>query len=125
MSAWTSDELDTIGRTEELELTTVKSDGTPRKPVTIWVVRNKVDRFIRSWRGDVAAWFCNAQARPEAHIQAGGIERDVELVPADQSLNDQIDAAYRAKYTPVAPSYVGPMVTPHARATTLKLERRS
>ena len=70
-------------------------------------------------------WFRNAQARPEAHIQAGGIERDVELVRADQSLNGQIDTAYRAKYTPVAPSYVDPMVSSQARATTLKLEPRT
>jgi len=125
MSAWTSDELDRIGRAEELELTTVRSDGTPRKPVTIWVVRNNGDLFIRSWQGQAATWFRSAQVRPQAHIQSGGIERDVELVGADQSLNEQIDAGYRAKYMPVAASYVDPMVSPQARATTLKLEPRS
>jgi hypothetical protein len=124
MSLWTSDELDTIGRAEELELTTLKSAHRASRSPSGWSA-TRSDLFIRSWRGDVAAWFRNAQARPEAHIQASGIERDVELVPADQSFNGQIGAAYRAKYTPVAPSYVGPMMTPQARATTLKLERRS
>ena len=80
---------------------------------------------MRSWRGERAAWFRSAQARHEGHIQAGGIDKDVLFVDAAQDLNDQIDAAYRTKYTPVAPSYVEPMVSPQARATTLKLEPRS
>jgi hypothetical protein len=124
MSAWTSDELDRIGAVEELELTTLRSDGTPRKPVTIWAVRNGGSLFIRSWRGEHAAWFRHAQARPEGHIQAGGVDSDVELVGAEASLNDQIDAAYRSKYTPLAPAYVEPMLSPQARATTLKVEPR-
>ena len=38
---------------------------------------------------------------------------------------DEVDAGYRTKYSPIAPSYVEPMVSPQARATTLKLEPRS
>ena len=120
MTAWTSDELNTR-RADEVELTTLRSDGTPRKPVTIWVVRHGDDLYVRSYLGSGAAWFRAAQARPEGRIQAGGIDKDVLFVDADQDLNEQIDAAYRTKYTPVAPSYVEPMVSPQARATTLKL----
>jgi len=49
----------------------------------------------------------------------------VLFVDADRDLNDQIDAVYRSKYTPVAPSYVEPMVSRQARATTLKLVPRA
>jgi hypothetical protein len=35
--------------------------------------------------------------RHEARIRAGGIEKDVMLLEADPNLNDEIDAAYRAK----------------------------
>ena len=125
MSAWTRDELDQIGTADELELTTLRSDGTPRKPVTIWVVRIGDDLFIRSWRGQSAAWFRSAQARHEGHIHAGGVDKDVRFASADTRINGELDAAYRTKYTPVAPSYVEPMVSPQARATTLKLEPRS
>ena len=124
MSAWTSDELEKLGAAEELELTTFRSDGTPRKPVIIWSVRGGDALFVRSWRGAGAAWFRSVQARAAAHIESGGIDRDVELVRADQNLNEQIDAAYRAKYTPVAPTYVEPMLSPQARATTLKVQPR-
>jgi len=125
MMAWTSDELNTIGAAHELEVTTLRSDGTPRKPVTIWIVRNGDDLYIRSWRGRAAAWFRSAQARHQGRIRAGGIDKDVLFVDAAQDLNDQIDAAYRTKYTPIAQSYVEPMVSPEARATTLKLVPRS
>ncbi len=35
MSRWTSDELNKIGEAEELEIASVRRDGTQRKPVTI------------------------------------------------------------------------------------------
>ena len=122
MTAWTSEELNTISAAHEVELTTLRSDGTP---VTIWVVRNGDDLYIRSWRGRTAAWFRSAQARHQGHIQTGGVDKDVLFVRADQRINDRIDAAYRTKYTPVAPSYVEPMVSPEARATTLQIVPRS
>jgi len=56
----------------------------------------------------------------EGHISAGGVDRDVTYVPADDEVNDAVDAAYRDKYGRY-PSYVEPMVAASARATTLKL----
>jgi hypothetical protein len=96
MTPWTSDELDRIGEAEELEIASVRRDGTQRKPVTIWVVRHGDDLYIRSVNGRTSSWFRGAQARQEAHIEAGGVDKDVLLVEADD-LNDKIDAAYRSK----------------------------
>jgi len=39
-------------------------------------------------------------------------------------VNDKIDAAYRAKYHRYVESIVGSVVTPNARAATLKLVPR-
>jgi hypothetical protein len=125
MTAWTTEELSKIGAAHELEIATLRADGTPRKPVTVWAVRLGYDLYIRSYLGAGAAWFRAAQARHQGHIRAGGVAGDVQFVEADRGLADQIDAAYRAKYTPVAPSYVDPMVSRQARATTLKLVPRS
>ena len=44
--------------------------------------------------------------------------------PADDSLNADIDSAYLAKYKRYGSEIVDPMVTPTARATTLKLVPR-
>jgi hypothetical protein len=121
MATWSTDELDTIGRADELQIAPRRRDGTLRRPTTIWVVRLGDDLYVRSWRGRTAAWFRAAQDRREGHIRAGGIERDVTFVDADPDLNDAIDAAYRTKYRRYADSYVPPMLSPDARATTLKL----
>jgi hypothetical protein len=42
----------------------------------------------------------------------------------DPGTNDQIDAAYREKYRRYS-AYVPPMISPEARATTLRLMPRS
>src|SRR5947199_4841688 len=123
MTAWTPDELSTIGAAEELELAPLRSDGTLRRPVTIWVVRHGDDLYVRSVNGRTSSWFRGAQARHEAHIEAGGVGKDVLLVETDDMI-DEIDAAYRAKYHRYAESIVGSVVSPQARAATLKLVPR-
>lgn len=125
MSQWSRNELDTIAAAEELEIMPLRSDGTPRKPVTIWVVRVGDDLYIRSYRGAGAAWFRAARASRAGRVRAGGLEKDVALVEeTDPAINDQIDAAYRTKYRHYLHSYVPPMITATARATTLRLVPR-
>jgi hypothetical protein len=51
MSAWTPDELARIQAAQELEIAPVRRDGNLRRPVTIWVVREGDDLYVRSWRG--------------------------------------------------------------------------
>jgi hypothetical protein len=119
MTHWATEALSRIGDTEELEIAARRSDGALREPVSVWVVRVGDDLYVRSWRGANGRWFRAARASREAHIAAGGIERDVALVDADGDVNDAIDAGYRAKYGRYT-SYVPPMLAPQARATTLK-----
>ncbi len=123
MSTWTSDELSKIDAAEELDLASVRRDGTLRNPVTMWVVRHGDDLYVRSVNGRESSWFRGAQTRHEAHIQAGGVDKDVFLVETDD-VNDELDAAYRAKYRRYAESIVGSIVSPQARAATLKLVPR-
>jgi hypothetical protein len=123
MSTWMSDELDRIGEAEELKIASVRRDGTLRRPVTIWVVRHGDDLYVRSVNGRTSSWFRGAQVRHEAHIKAGGADKDVLLIDTGD-MNDEIDAAYRSKYHRYAESIVGTIVTPQARAATLKLVPR-
>jgi hypothetical protein len=118
MTMWTSDELDAIGAAEELEIATLRSDGTLSKPVTVWVVRHGPDLYVRSGYGNGAAWY------REGRIEAGGIAKDVSLADADATLHGTIDAAYRAKYGHHGARWVDPMVSSEARSTTIKLVPR-
>ena len=108
MPAWTRDQLDTIAAGEELDLTSVRRDGTLRRPVTMWVVRHGDDLCVRSVYGRVSFWFRGVQVRHEGHIRADGVDKDVLPVEADD-MNDEIDAAYRAKYHRHAESIIGSM----------------
>jgi len=124
MTTWTSDELTKIGTAEELEIASLRGDGTLRNPVTIWVVRHGDDLYVRSVNGRTSAWFRGTQDRHEGHIQAGGVKKDVSFVEADPSLNDQIDDAYRTKYRRYAASIINSIVSPKARSATIKLMPR-
>lgn len=123
MTSWTRNDLERIGAADELQLATFKKDGTLRRPVVIWVVRVGDELYVRGYRGPETAWFRQTQRRPEGRIGAGGVTKDVTLVDAssDKALNNEIDAAYQAKYRRYSATYVDPMITPQARATTLKL----
>jgi hypothetical protein len=124
MTTWTGEELARIGAADELELAALRRDGTLRKPVTIWVVRHGDDIYVRSVNGRTSSWFRGAQDRHEAHVHAGSVDKDVLLVETDD-INDDIDAAYRKKYHRYAPSIIDSIVSPQARAATLKLVPRS
>ena len=123
MNGWTHDERTKIGHADELRIASVRRDGTLRNPVTVWVVRHGDDLYVRSVNGRTSSWFRGAQARHEAHIEADDAGKDVLLVETDD-MNDKIDAAYRAKYHRYAESIVGSIVSPNARAATLKLVPR-
>ena len=125
MTTWTSDELNCIGTAEELEIAPRRRGGTLRNAVTIWVVRLGDDLYVRSVRGCGSAWFRGTQVRHEGHIQSGGVEKDVIFVEeTDPGINDQVDAALRTKYRRYDARYVDPMLTPEARAATIKLVPR-
>src|SRR2546425_10970092 len=120
MSEWTSGDLTRIGTAEELEITSVRPDGTRRKPVTIWVVREGDSLYVRSVKGPTGAWFRGTQERHEGRIRAGGVEKDVTFVKADHDIDDAVDASYRAKYRRYAGSILNSVLTPQARSTTIK-----
>ncbi|MFE2423204.1 DUF2255 family protein [Streptomyces hokutonensis] len=123
MTVWTNDELTRIEHAEELQMAPARSDGTPRTPVPIWVVRDGDDLYVRSFRGSAGAWYRAARASHEGRIRSGGVDKTVTLVEVtDPGVNDRIDAAYRTKYGRYGASYIDPLMD--ARDTTLKLAPR-
>ena len=125
MTTWTSDELNKIGKAEELQIASLRRDGTLRNLVTIWVVRVGDELYVRSVNGRTSGWFRGVQTRHEGHIRAGGVDKDVTFVEVtDADINDQIDAAYADKYRRYA-SIIPSINSPTARAAAIKLVPRS
>ena len=125
MTRWVSDQLDKVGRAEEVQIASVGSDGTLRTPVTVWVVRHGEDLYVRSVKGRSGHWFRGVQERHEGRIRAGHVQQDLTFVDADHGIDDEIDAAYRAKYRRYTGSILNSVLTPEARSTTTKLVPRS
>ena len=124
MTQWTSDQLDKVGKAEEVQIASLRRDGTLGKPVTVWAVRDGDDLYARSVKGPSAHWYRGTQERHEGRIQAGGVQQDVTFVDADHDIDGKVDAAYRAKYRRYAGNILNSVLTPEARSTTTKLVPR-
>ena len=124
MTEWTNEELTKIEAADELEIASLRRDGTRRGPLTIWVVRHGDDLYVRSVNGRTGSWFRGTQARHEGRIRAGGIAKDVTFVDADHDLDDEIDATYRTKYRRYPAGIVDRVVSHQARSATIKLVPR-
>lgn len=125
MNTWSDDELSRIESADELEIAPSRRDGSLRDPVTIWVVRQGDNLFVRSYRGAQGHWYRRAQLRREGHIRSGGVDKDVAFVAeTDRAANTEIDAAYLDKYGRYGAQFVEPILAEPARATTLRLVPR-
>ncbi len=124
MTSWTEDELDRIGAAEELQLASLRRDGTPRPYVTMWVVRDGDDLYVRSAYGPDNPWLRRAKASGAGRIRTGGLERDVTFAEAAPGVHAAIDAAYHSKYDRYGPRIVGSVVGPQAEPVTIRLVPR-
>lgn len=124
MTAWTKDELTRIGDAEELDLQSQRDDGSLRDPVTMWVVREGDNLYVRSMNGPGGSWYRGTQTRREGRISADGVTKDVAFADADHDLDGRIDEVYRTKYHRYGPNIVGGVVNPASRTATIKLVPR-
>ena len=124
MSPWSSEELGKIGAAEELQLASLRRDGSLRPYVTMWVVRSGDDFYVRSAYGPDNPWFRCAKASGAGRIRAGGLERNVTFAEPAPGVHAAIDAAYHSKYDRYGPRIVGSVVGPDAEVVTIKLVPR-
>ncbi|MCB9113185.1 MAG: DUF2255 family protein [Anaerolineales bacterium] len=125
MTAWTTDELNKIGKAEELQIASFRKDGSLRSMRIIWVVRVGDDLYVRSVNGRTSDWFKGVQSQYAGQIRAGGVVRDVSFVEVtDENINAQIDAAYAEKYRRY-PSIIPRINSTTARSASIKLVPRA
>jgi hypothetical protein len=124
VTAWTPAELAVINGNDEVRISSLRDDGALGSERTIWTVTDGDSVYVRSVNGPAAAWFRGTRARHAGHIRIGHLDKDVTMTDADDSVNDSVDAAYRAKYRTYAASIVDSINTPTARSTTMRLDPR-
>jgi len=121
VTTWAADQLDRIGGAQEIGLASRRPDGSLRPYVTMWVVRAGDGLYVRSAYGPDNPWYQRATASGVGRLQAGGTEQDVTFAPADAHAQDEIDAAYHAKYDRYGPRIVGSVTGPASHAVTVRL----
>src|ERR1700712_3957474 len=118
---WSAEELEQLGRADELEIATRRADGTLRRWVPIWVVRVDEQIYVRTWYRRDTGWFGHVLSSRRARIRVPGLEVDVAVADiggAPTDLRSGVDAAYRVKYGRYGGASVDQMTADDAAATT-------
>jgi hypothetical protein len=119
-AAWPKDELTRIAETDDLHIAPFREDGvTYGTPTWIWSVVVENGLYVRAYSGQNSRWYQAASHQKAGRITAAGMTKEVRFEPVDGPMNDRIDDAYRTKYR--SSPYLKPMISPRARAATVKI----
>ncbi|HEX5822825.1 MAG TPA: DUF2255 family protein [Candidatus Limnocylindrales bacterium] len=118
--SFSSDDLGRIATAKEVEIETRAPDGPVHRTV-IWIVLDRDEAFIRSYRGPTARWYREALANPVVALHVDGRRLPSTAIPAtDPDSIERTSDALRAKYA--RDSGLRGMVAPENLPTTLRLE---
>lgn len=120
-SGWSAGELHAISSSHELEIATIREDGTLRRWTPIWVVTAGSEVFVRTWYRRTTGWYGDAVTRRLAHIRVPGLEAEVHIEDiglAEPGAHQRVNAAYAKKYG------AGQMTDDRTASTTLRLSKR-
>ncbi len=127
MSAWSQDDLDRLGGAGEVEVSSVRRDGSLSRPRTVWIVRVGDQLYLRSVNGPDAAWYRLTRTFRQGRIQARGVARDVTWIDVNATeqpdVDPAVDAAYARKYQG-STAAIAQINSPLARTTTMRVESR-
>jgi hypothetical protein len=121
MSSWPKNQLEKIAESDDLHISPFREDRvTYGTPTWIWSVAVDDALYARAYNGPSSRWYKAAMQLKRGRITAAGITTDVTFEPVDDSINDRIDDAYRAKYK--TSPYLQPMISKRSRSATVKIE---
>jgi hypothetical protein len=115
--------LDLLDRAREVAIETLRLDGTPRR-TTIWLMVDRNDVFVRSWKGDRGYWYQSARETPDqVTLHVGRRAIPVRVISAtDVDSVGRCSLALEAKYA--GDPATRAMVSPAVLGTTLRVEPR-
>ena len=127
MSTWSQDDLDRLGGAGEVEVSSVRRDGSLSRPRTVWIVRVGDQLYLRSVNGPDAAWYRLTRTLHQGRIQARGVARDVTWMDVNATeqpdVAPAVDAQYARKYQG-STAAIAHINSPLARTTTMRAEPR-
>jgi len=127
VTSWSQDDLGRFGGAGEVEVSSVRRDGSLSRTRTVWIVRVGDQVYLRSVNGPDAAWYRSTRTFHQGRIGARGIARDVTWIDVNASeqpdVDPAVDAEYARKYQG-SPAAVAHINGPLARTTTMRAEPR-
>lgn len=118
MGTWRKEELYWVAAADDLHIAPFREDGkTYGTPTWIWSVVSDGELYVRAYNGTDSRWHKAAMSQRAGRIMSAGLTKEVAFAPVDGDVNQQVDAAYRAKYS--KSQYLAHMVGPRARAATV------
>jgi hypothetical protein len=122
-TAWPKEELSKIAAADDLHVAPLREDKTTYgTPTWIWSVAVDNALYVRAYNGQKSRWYKAAVRQKAGRIIAAGMTKEVQFETVEGSINDRIDAGYRAKYH--ANPYLASMIGARARAATIKVMPR-
>jgi hypothetical protein len=127
VSTWSQDDLDRLGGVGEVEVSSVRRDGSLSRARTVWIVRVGDQLYLRSVNGPDGAWYRLTRTFRQGRIEARGVARDVTWVDVEAARRPDVDPAVDAEYARKyqgATSAIAHVTSPLARTTTMRVEPR-
>jgi len=124
---WSDDDLSLLGGAGQVEVSSVRRDGSLSRARTVWIVRVGAHLYLRSVNGPEAAWYRSTRSRHQGRLVTGGNVRDVTWVDVDATEHPDIDPAVDAEYARKyrgSTSAIAHINSPEARLTTMRVDPR-
>ena len=123
MAGWSKKELGAIAEADDLHISPFREDGkTYGTPTWIWSVAVGDALYVRAYNGKKSSWYQAAVKQKAGRITAAGMTKEVTFEPVEGPINDQIDDAYRAKYS--GSPYLNSMISARAHSASVKVMPR-
>ena len=117
------DTLQTLDRTYEIDIETSRGEGAPVHRVTIWIVVDGDNVYVRSVRGPAGRWYRELSANPKGAIHVGGRRIPIEAEPAtDAESISRVSDALRRKYEQRWPGPLAGMLREQVLPTTMRVK---
>lgn len=116
----TEEEVHQIAQKDDFHIAPYRSDGeTFGTPTWIWVVEVEGALYVRAYNGTSSRWYQSAMKQKAGKIEAAGLVRRVKFEQVSGAINEDIDEAYRHKYS--GSPYLNSMISDRAKAATVKV----
>ena len=120
MTTWDAARLRALAAADDLHISPYREDGrTYGTPTWIWSVMVSGDLYVRPYNGHNSRWYRAALSQKAGRIRIGGTEHEVAFTPADDTVLNAVDDAYRVKYA--SSPYLEPMLHSGPRSATIRI----